>query len=140
MILILIHNLNFEIVSEFLVNLSSAFHSRILDGMKELHVFDSVQNSSIISLPFRKGYVLNLWIPGGISSHKHSVATPCLTLQNKWFSTFSTFRQQLPSQFIINLFWFCKQCKSSYYLDEAVLVFDCWPLCNNHIDQIQTLV
>ena len=46
------------------------FHSLTVAETKESLVKDSLQNGTIISLPFRRGYIVVLWIVGGIRSSK----------------------------------------------------------------------
>ena len=55
MFLTLLHlriDLNFETESTFLIEESSLFHSRIVEGIKESIVRGNLQNGTIMSSPF----------------------------------------------------------------------------------------
>lgn len=59
------------------VNTLRLYHSRIVEGMKDSWVNESLQKGYIISFPLRKGQTAVLWIVGGIKLQRQAGALLC---------------------------------------------------------------
>jgi len=76
--------LNLDNESNFLIAMSSLFHSLTVEGINDELVIESLQKGTIKWSPFRKGYIVVLWIVGGTIWRKYSGATPLFILENNW--------------------------------------------------------
>jgi hypothetical protein len=64
--------LNLDNESNFLIAMSSVFHSLTVDGINDELVIESLQKGTIKLWPFRKWYIVVLWIVGGTRWCKYS--------------------------------------------------------------------
>jgi hypothetical protein len=76
--------LNLDNESNFLIAMSSLFHSLTVEGINYDLVIESLQKRTIKLSPFRKGYIVVLWIVGGTRWRKYSGAIPHFILKNNW--------------------------------------------------------
>ena len=64
--------------------MSSLFHSLTVEGINDELIIESLQKGTIKLSPFRKGYIVVLWIVGGTIWRKYSGAIPHVILKNNW--------------------------------------------------------
>ena len=76
--------MNLDNESNFLIAMSSLFHSLTVEGINDELVIESLQKGTIKLSPFRKGYMVVLWIVGGTRWRKYSGPIPHFILKNNW--------------------------------------------------------
>ena len=76
--------LNLDNEANFLIAMTSVFHSFTVEGINDELVKECLQKGTIKWSPFHKGYIVVLWIVGGTKGRKYSGANPFFILKNNF--------------------------------------------------------